>query len=211
MTPDDQAARDAIRHRLDETLFVEAGAGTGKTWVLVRRFLHLLEMNPTWPIESIVAVTFTEKAAGELKLRLREALEKERAGTADDEVRERLDAIEQQLVSARRVELLGRLAAAQGQAEKAARGIRHVLEAINGKRVEVLFVVEGAGQPGWRSSTGPLALHEDEARAYGEPVEPVADVIDEIIEKAVRAGSHIELFRDDVRLDGHPVAALLRF
>lgn len=124
---------------------------------------------------------------------------------------EHFQSVEQELVSSRRAHLLQRLAAAQGQAEKAARGIRHVLEAVNTKRAEVLFVVEGAGVPGYRAATGALALHEDEARAYGEPVVPVGDLIDEIIEEAVRAGTHIELFRDEVRLDGHPVAALLRF
>jgi peptide chain release factor subunit 1 len=75
----------------------------------------------------------------------------------------------------------------------------------------VLFVVEGAGQPGYRSSQGMLALHESEAAAYGEPVEVVDDLVDEVIEEAVRSGAHIELFRDEVRLDGQPVAALLRF
>lgn len=124
---------------------------------------------------------------------------------------DRLREVEQSLVSSRRAELLERLAAAQGQAEKAARGVRHVLEAVNGKRIEVLFVVEGAGIPGWRSANGALSLHEDEAAAFGTPVEPVDDLVDEIIEEAVRSGAHIEFFRDEVRLDGHPVAALLRF
>ena len=127
------------------------------------------------------------------------------------DIKDRLREVEQQMVSGRRSHLLQRLAAAQGSAEKAARGLRHVLEATNSKRIEVLFVVEGAGQPGYRSSTGMLALHENEAAAYGEPVEPIEDLIDEVIEEAVRSGSHIELFRDEVRLDGHPVAALLRF
>lgn len=124
---------------------------------------------------------------------------------------ERFQKVEQELVSARRSHLLQRLAAAQGQAEKAARGIRHVLEAVNGKRAEVLFVVEGAGVPGYRSQSGALALHAEEAAAYGTPVTPVDDLIDEMIDEAVRAGTHIELFRDEARLDGHPVAALLRF
>lgn len=119
--------------------------------------------------------------------------------------------VEQELVSSRRRELLERLAAAQGQAGKAARGLRHVLEAVNSKRVETLFVVEGAGEPGWRSASGALALREDEARSYGEPVTRVDDLIDECIEEAVRDGSDIELFRDSSRLDGHPTAALLRF
>lgn len=128
-----------------------------------------------------------------------------------DELTKRLTQVEQELVTSRRRELLERLAAAHGQAEKAARGVRHVLEAVNAKRIETLFVVEGAGQPGYRSSSGALALHEADAAAYGTPVEPVDDVVDEVIEQAVRSGAHIELFRDGTRLDGHPVAALLRF
>lgn len=130
--------------------------------------------------------------------------------TADDLTR-RLTEVEQELVSRRRAELLQRLAAAQGQAERAARGLRHVVEASNARRIETLFVVEGAGQPGYRSSSGALALHEEDAKAFGTPVEAVDDLIDEVIEQAVLAGSHIELFRDPARLDGDPVAALLRF
>lgn len=59
----------------DRPLLVEAGAGTGKTWTLVQRFLHLLDQHPEWPLESIVAVTFTEKAAREMRTRLRKAIE----------------------------------------------------------------------------------------------------------------------------------------
>ena len=132
-------------------------------------------------------------------------------GESPEVIKERLAAVEQALVSSRRRQLLGRLAAAQGQAGLAARGIRHVLEAANAKRIETLFVVEGAGEPGYKSASGALALHADEAAAYGTPVEEVPDLIDHIIETAVRSGAHIELFRDATRLDGHPVAALLRF
>ncbi len=77
----DAAARRAIVEDLQQTLVVEAAAGTGKTTELVNRILRILESAP--PIgakmKEIVAVTFTEKAAGELKLRLRERLEEERA------------------------------------------------------------------------------------------------------------------------------------
>lgn len=57
------------------SLLVEAGAGTGKTAVLVQRFLRLLERHPDWPIDSIVAVTFTEKATREMRSRIRAAVE----------------------------------------------------------------------------------------------------------------------------------------
>ena len=64
-------------------MVVEAAAGTGKTTELVGRIVRLVE-NDRAPIDRIVAVTFSEKAAGELKLRLREELERARARHAAD-------------------------------------------------------------------------------------------------------------------------------
>ncbi len=129
----------------------------------------------------------------------------------NDELLTILADVEQARVSARRKSLLDRLAAGDGQAGRVARGLRHVIEACNERRVETLFVVEGSGQPGFRSGTGMLTLHMSDAQAYGGPVDPVDDLVDEVIEQCVLAGARIELFRDETRLDGHPVAALLRF
>jgi ATP-dependent exoDNAse (exonuclease V) beta subunit len=70
----DQDVRDAIAGDLDVTLVVEAAAGTGKTTELVRRILRVLATGKA-RVGDLVAVTFTEKAAGELKLRLRQELE----------------------------------------------------------------------------------------------------------------------------------------
>jgi ATP-dependent helicase/nuclease subunit A len=70
--PDDEV-RDRIRHDLDSTLFVDAGAGSGKTTVLVDRIVRLIESGV--PLRHVAAVTFTEKAAAELRDRLRESLE----------------------------------------------------------------------------------------------------------------------------------------
>lgn len=79
--------RHVIADALDETLVVEAAAGTGKTTALVERVVRLVDTGTAGSIEQIVAVTFSEKAAGELKLRLREALEERlrgaRAGSAE--------------------------------------------------------------------------------------------------------------------------------
>ncbi|HLW69257.1 MAG TPA: UvrD-helicase domain-containing protein [Candidatus Binataceae bacterium] len=72
--PADQAARDRIQHDLTATLIIEAAAGTGKTTALVSRIVAVLARGLT-SLDRIVAVTFTEKAAGELKLRLRAAIE----------------------------------------------------------------------------------------------------------------------------------------
>ena len=57
-------------------LIVTAGAGSGKTRVLVERYLALLDDNPDCPLPSVVAITFTEKAAREMRDRVREAIEK---------------------------------------------------------------------------------------------------------------------------------------
>jgi ATP-dependent helicase/nuclease subunit A len=51
-------------------LCVDAGAGSGKTSVLVERIIQLLESRQA-TLDEIVAITFTEKAAGEMKDRLR--------------------------------------------------------------------------------------------------------------------------------------------
>src|SRR5919109_1132722 len=87
----DQADRDQIAAALDDTLIVEAAAGTGKTTELVRRIVRVIETGRA-EVTGIVAVTFTEKAAGELKLRLREAFEEARGiSVSGSEERERLD------------------------------------------------------------------------------------------------------------------------
>src|SRR5881227_1145666 len=96
---DDADARQAIKDDLDTTLVVEAAAGTGKTTELVNRILRVLAAGRA-RVDEIVAVTFTEKAAGELKLRLREQLERERRETADPIVARRLDAAVQNLEEA---------------------------------------------------------------------------------------------------------------
>ena len=90
----DQADRDLIRHSLSDTIVVEAAAGTGKTTELVQRVLSVLSTGRA-RIEQVVAVTFTEKAAGELKLRLRQELETVRQKSTDADVVARLtDAIQ---------------------------------------------------------------------------------------------------------------------
>ncbi len=70
----DQAARDRIRDDLDTTLVVEAAAGTGKTSALIERILSGVASGRVSLVKT-VAVTFTDFAAGELKLRLRLAIE----------------------------------------------------------------------------------------------------------------------------------------
>ena len=74
----DQAARDEARTSRGVNLVVDAGAGTGKTTLLVARLVEMVapetDAAEALPLQQIAAVTFTRKAAGELRLRVREKL-----------------------------------------------------------------------------------------------------------------------------------------
>ena len=88
--PGDAPARASIRTDLDATLFVEAGAGTGKTAALVERVVALVISDI--PMNAIAAITFTEKAAAELRDRVRKQLREQAADdTQPDPVRARCE------------------------------------------------------------------------------------------------------------------------
>jgi ATP-dependent helicase/nuclease subunit A len=80
--PGDEAVRVRLREDLDSTFVVEAAAGTGKTTVLVERVVNLVRRGRA-ELAQIISVTFTEKAAGEMKLRLRTRLERAREAVTD--------------------------------------------------------------------------------------------------------------------------------
>ncbi len=72
----DGAARELVSSTgLDRTLFVDAGAGSGKTSQLVERIANLVLGGVD--IEHIAAITFTEAAAAELQARIRARLQRE--------------------------------------------------------------------------------------------------------------------------------------
>src|SRR5206468_8966008 len=66
------AQRRAITHG-EGPLLVIAGAGTGKTRVITERIRHLLESDPALSGENILGLTFTLKAAAEMKARVLKA------------------------------------------------------------------------------------------------------------------------------------------
>src|SRR5258707_4958070 len=71
----DSTDRERLLTELDQTFFVEAGAGTGKTTVLVGRIVNLVAAGKV-SVDRLVAITFTEAAAAELRDRAHEALER---------------------------------------------------------------------------------------------------------------------------------------
>ncbi len=74
---------------LDANFLVEAGAGSGKTTSLAGRMVRLIATG-TCPVERIAAVTFTRKAAAELRQRFQEGLEKALRPESDPVTRGRL-------------------------------------------------------------------------------------------------------------------------
>ena len=70
MSTHDAAAREAIRNDLDVTMLVEAAAGTGKTTNLVRRMTNLVD-SARADAGTVAAITFTVKAAAQLRERFR--------------------------------------------------------------------------------------------------------------------------------------------
>src|SRR5690625_175206 len=72
----DQEQREVIQNALDTNLLVEAGAGSGKTTAMVGRMIELIRTG-TATVDEIAAVTFTRKAATELRERFQIRLEAE--------------------------------------------------------------------------------------------------------------------------------------
>lgn len=58
-------------YTIDKNMLVSAGAGSGKTHVLVERYIEILKRNSELDLQNIIAVTFTRKAAAEMKSRLK--------------------------------------------------------------------------------------------------------------------------------------------
>ena len=99
----DREVRERAARDFDTSLVIEAGAGTGKTTLLVDRIERLVRSGRALLTE-IAAVTFTENAATTMKLRLRERLERVRvdARVPDEERRraaEALDVLERAAIS----------------------------------------------------------------------------------------------------------------
>src|SRR2546427_9629074 len=76
--------QELAAHTLDRHLSVTAGPGAGKTTVLVERYLEILRSQNV-SVDNIVAITFTNRAANEMRSRVRDDIDEIlRASTGDE-------------------------------------------------------------------------------------------------------------------------------
>ena len=97
----DSAQRKRISRDLSNNLFVEAGAGTGKTTSLISRFCSLVRNGVA--VENIITITFTRAASAELRYRIRDRLAIDLEANSDSgktQILERLSAAETNINSA---------------------------------------------------------------------------------------------------------------
>ena len=85
---------------IEKSISLTANAGSGKTFVLAQRFLEII-INTSTPLSQVAAITFTEKAAGELYKRISEELNKLLLTTTESDLKQRIEKIRKQLVSAK--------------------------------------------------------------------------------------------------------------
>lgn len=80
-------------------ILLSANAGSGKTFVLAKRFVNIL-LDDDVQLENLVAITFTDKAAGELNKKIANEIEERIKNESNDNKRKKLESIRRHLVSA---------------------------------------------------------------------------------------------------------------
>ena len=168
--PPDQAEREAAIFARGVNVVADAGAGTGKTTLLVARLVELVapsDGGEALPLSRIAAITFTRKAAGELKLRIREALLEALAAPA--------------LAPARRE----RLSAALGELDTAHVGTIHAFA----DRLLRLHPVEARLGPAWEivEDAGALVRETFEVLLQAVETGTLAEVLAGRVDPAVAA------------------------
>ncbi|GBD86915.1 ATP-dependent helicase/nuclease subunit A [bacterium BMS3Abin03] len=94
LTPHQARALD-----FEHSISLSANAGSGKTFVLAKRYLQIAVEGGV-PLNKIAAITFTDKAAGELYKRIADEIEMQFRNSDDIHLRKKLESLRRQLVSA---------------------------------------------------------------------------------------------------------------
>jgi peptide chain release factor subunit 1 len=170
-------------------------------------FDHLLIAAPSETVDEVeghLHPYLRERLAGRLSLDVE--------NTTPEDVRRAASELVERIRRRREDEALARLKEGLARGARAAAGLSGVLAALNEARVEILLLDEGLSAPGTRDpETGMLAVDASEA-PNETGVEPVEDVVDEGIQKALEQSAEVLSLRDRPDLSSHGgIAAILRF
>jgi ATP-dependent exoDNAse (exonuclease V) beta subunit len=164
---DEQARIDALD--VEKSLIVQAPAGSGKTELLIQRYLRLLAIvdNP----EEVVAITFTRKAAAEMKVRVLQALLRAQRSETPDEPHERVTAVAAEAALARdamlgwqiianprrmRIQTLDSLNAAIARMQPVTGGASAANTVAGDAEMRALYRSAAAATLDWLAETGPV-------------------------------------------------------
>jgi len=159
--PDIEERRRAVT-TFDRNVVVTAGAGTGKTTLLVDRIIHLLMREPS-PLEitDIVALTFTNKAANEMKIRLKKGLQELLSSITDSSLDQNCTSFRGEPILSDLLERYRNYGLRKDRiAERASEGIKNLEKAQIGTMhsfagyILRLFPVEAGIDPGFKEDDG---------------------------------------------------------
>jgi hypothetical protein len=133
-------------------------------------------------------------------------------GATEGQVRDTVTEVSAALERSREVARVGRLRDELARGGRAASGLDDTLDALNRRRVEVLFVSSGYAESGWRAADGSLFRVGPKSPLDGSDMERLDNVVEEAVDLAIATSCLVDVVVDSADLDvvGR-FAALLRY